>query len=493
TISSINDPPIAADDVATTSVNRPVDIPVLANDTDPEGDTFSIQGTSTANGGTVLSNGQTVTYTPSANFLGTDRFTYTVIDEREASSSAFVDVTVAQTGNPPALVDDDFSTNEDTSVVLNVLANDQYAGVLNVVSVTNSPYATNVINVDNTVTMTPVGDVFGPMEFSYTVQADNGWYATANVRVLVISVNDPPVANDDRTVTATRPVTLDVLNNDTDIDGAAFTVIGVTNPANGTAVINADFSITYTPGAGFNNEDTFNYTLEDFGSATDVAQVRVAYNANCTGSNQHCDWDVSNGCETDTNIEDSDCGACGVRCHSQYACVGGTCVPNCPDGRLECDNQMGNGCEINGDTNAQHCGSCANACPPGQSCDAGSCAGCPSGYEDCDGDTGNGCEANLTADPGHCGGCDTACGTGEYCVSSTCDANCGTGTADCDNDVNNGCEVDTDVDTSHCGDCATACGSGESCDAGTCISGCPTGFEDCDGNTANGCEANLSG
>ena len=66
----------------------------------------------------------TITYTPNTNFNGADSFTYTVIDGNGGSAVATVDVTVTAVNDDPTAVDDGAVTNEDTPVVINVLAND---------------------------------------------------------------------------------------------------------------------------------------------------------------------------------------------------------------------------------------------------------------------------------------------------------------------------------------------------------------------------------
>ena len=91
--------PVAGDDVAGTTVNRAVGLPIarlLANDTDPDHDTLTLAlpaGTTTE-GGTVAISGSNVRYTPPTDFDGTDTFTYEVDDGWEHSDTATVTVRV---------------------------------------------------------------------------------------------------------------------------------------------------------------------------------------------------------------------------------------------------------------------------------------------------------------------------------------------------------------------------------------------------------------
>ncbi|MFD0462869.1 Ig-like domain-containing protein [Microvirga aerilata] len=91
-----NTAPVAADDSATTNQGTPVTITVLANDTDSNGDTLTVSAI-TANathGTTTLNSNGTITYTPTANYLGDDSFTYSISDGRGGSDTATVNLTI---------------------------------------------------------------------------------------------------------------------------------------------------------------------------------------------------------------------------------------------------------------------------------------------------------------------------------------------------------------------------------------------------------------
>lgn len=95
-------------------------------------------------------------------------------------------------------------------------------------------------------------------------------------RVILAGPNDPPVARDDSVTTLQdTPVTVRVLENDSDPNDDPLTVVDVTQPANGTATINPDQTVTYTPNPGFTGTDTFTYTISD-GLETATARVTVA-------------------------------------------------------------------------------------------------------------------------------------------------------------------------------------------------------------------------
>jgi 5-hydroxyisourate hydrolase-like protein (transthyretin family) len=94
-VRSDNRPPVAVDDAASTPYRIPVTIPVLANDTDPDGDPLTVVAVGRPKHGKVAINaGKTLTYTPNADFSGKDAVTYAVSDGHGGTAKATVRVTV---------------------------------------------------------------------------------------------------------------------------------------------------------------------------------------------------------------------------------------------------------------------------------------------------------------------------------------------------------------------------------------------------------------
>ncbi|MGE0452153.1 MAG: Ig-like domain-containing protein [Vicinamibacteria bacterium] len=95
TVAPVNDPPVAQPDTATTTANTPVSIPVLANDSDPDGDALGVAALGNPTYGTVsLDSSGAVVYTPAAGFSGSDSFTYYVSDGTPSRAAGTVSVTV---------------------------------------------------------------------------------------------------------------------------------------------------------------------------------------------------------------------------------------------------------------------------------------------------------------------------------------------------------------------------------------------------------------
>jgi len=94
--------PTANNDSATTDEDTPIDINVLANDTEPDGDTLSVDSvTQGANGAVSINPNKTVHYAPNLNFFGSDSFTYTIDDGHGGQSTATVNVTVNAVNDAP--------------------------------------------------------------------------------------------------------------------------------------------------------------------------------------------------------------------------------------------------------------------------------------------------------------------------------------------------------------------------------------------------------
>ena len=103
-VAPANDPPTAKDDKLKTKEDTPATIDVLANDTEVDNELITISEITHGKGGSVtINNDGTLTYTPKANFYGTDAFTYTVTDRGGEKDTATVKVEVGKANDPPVI------------------------------------------------------------------------------------------------------------------------------------------------------------------------------------------------------------------------------------------------------------------------------------------------------------------------------------------------------------------------------------------------------
>ena len=196
TIDVTNNPPTPEDDEAETDEDAvvPVNIDVLANDTDPDNDDLGISSAFAANGTVEIDdNGtandptdDTLDYTPYADFSGTDVIVYWVYDEYDRYASAIVEATVNPDPDNPLAADDDAQILKNAEdVPIDVLAND-YDGdgdTLTVTAVTQGSHGT-VAYTATGVTYTPDNNYTGSDTFTYTV-SDGTTTDTATVNVTV--------------------------------------------------------------------------------------------------------------------------------------------------------------------------------------------------------------------------------------------------------------------------------------------------------------------
>ncbi|MBV2134264.1 tandem-95 repeat protein, partial [Pseudomonas sp. MAP12] len=292
TVTAVNDAPVAVDDAASTAEDSVLtgSVELDANDSDLDGDSLSVvAGTfATAQGGsiTIAADGS-YSYTPAANFHGTDSVDYTVTDG-SLSDVGTLTITVTPVNDTPDAVNDSVTVAEDSgTTVINVLGNDSTGPdsgeTLTVTGVTQPAVGGSVSLVGGVVSFTPDANWNGTTSFTYTVSDGNGGSDTATVDVTVTPVNDAPVAVDDAASTAedsvlTGSVELDA--NDTDLDGDSLSVVAGTfaTAQGGSITIAADGSYSYTPAANFHGTDSVDYTVTD-GSLSDVGTLTITVTA----------------------------------------------------------------------------------------------------------------------------------------------------------------------------------------------------------------------
>jgi gliding motility-associated-like protein len=275
TVAPFNHPPVANNDITSTAKNQSQLIAVLINDNDPDNNPIKVTNTTTPIHGSVTQFGNTIVYTPNANYIGLDSFTYTICDTSVLKPNVLCDVATVYVlvvdslhNNPPVANVDIAVTTMNTAVTVNQIANDNDPDFnpIHTTTILGTPnHGAAVLNANGTITYTPNPGFVGMDTVQYIINDTS--LLTPNVLAdtgfVIITVNPAPplVANPDYATTIEEtPVTITILSNDVTSNLPTSTTITV-SPSNGTAVLNPNGTITYNPNSGFNGNDTLIYTL----------------------------------------------------------------------------------------------------------------------------------------------------------------------------------------------------------------------------------------
>jgi lysophospholipase L1-like esterase len=336
-----NTAPVAQNDSGTTTAQTPLTINVLSNDSDLDGDPLTISrfDSLSAGGGSIsLNPNNTLTYSPTATFSGNDRFSYSISDGKGGTSSATVSVAVAAATSPvpPAPAATSKIRLEAESLTLKGYVSEaasvasggaraKLSSSSGTISTTLAPsFTAGLYNI--TISYADENDGQSPMELRIGGRLVDSWVFNQDPAVpegfvqvqRTVSVsqqlgpgtkielkgiqnkgefarvdyielervgtvppptNRAPVAqNDSANTTVQNPITINVLGNDSDLDGDPLTISGFDSRSagGGTVILNANKTLTYTPTATFSGNDSFSYSISDGKGGTSSATVSVA-------------------------------------------------------------------------------------------------------------------------------------------------------------------------------------------------------------------------
>lgn len=179
----------------------------------------------------------------------------------------------------PTAVNDTAATTWRVPVTINALGNDTDpdSDALRITKITQPSVGVARI-VNNKIKFTPKTNFVGLVTLAYTISDSHNHNASAIVSINVgVGINHAPNAVEDApTTNHTVPVIIDILKNDTDLDGDTLTITSITQPPLGTtATLNADNTVTFDP-KGKVGSHAFSYTISDGFGGTDTAVVTIA-------------------------------------------------------------------------------------------------------------------------------------------------------------------------------------------------------------------------
>lgn len=261
---------------------------LLGNDNNLGGDSLSATLVAGPSNGVLLLNPDgSFSYTPNADFSGTDNFTYRANNSTVNGNLATVTIAVTAVNDAPVASNDSYVVTEDNSLVVDapgVLGNDNDLDDNSLTAALVSTTTNGVLNFnsDGSFTYAPNPDFTGTDTFTYVANDGSSDGNVAMVAITVTALNDIPVAQNDgyktiggSVLTVAAP---GVLANDTDADSNPLAAIMVTGPLFGTVTFKPDGSFEYIPVANFTGTDSFSYKVTDGSSDSNVAMVTITVN-----------------------------------------------------------------------------------------------------------------------------------------------------------------------------------------------------------------------
>ena len=290
TIAPVNPGPDAVDDTTIAPNSNPIVVPLLANDTDPDGDPLTILGTPTVSAaqGTLAFDGTNWVFTPAAGFVGNAIISYSIQDQDGGADEAFHTVTV--TNAPPTPLDPPGTPYINPLNPNNIIvpATDNFAVSIDLdacfTDANGDPLTFTIgtlpswVSYDPTTHVlsgTPPVDNAGNFTIPVTVADTRGGFLNASLTIA--PVNPGPDARDDSTTTAYgKVVAVELLANDTDPDGDPIMVVSASVPASQGSVAFDGTRWIFTPARGFEGTATISYTIRDQDGGTSSATHTVA-------------------------------------------------------------------------------------------------------------------------------------------------------------------------------------------------------------------------
>ena len=265
-----NDAPVAIAQNVTTAEDTAKAITLAA--TDADGNTLTYSITTQPTHGTLSGTAPNLTYTPTANYNGSDSLTFKANDGTLDSASATVSINVTTANDLPVAVAQSVSTAEETAKAITLAATDLDGDSLTY-AVVAAPTHGNLSGATPNLTYTPAANYNGADSFTFKANDGTGDSAIVTVSINVTAVNDAPAAVAQNITTAEDTAKLVTLSG-TDTDGNTLTYAVTAQPAHGTLSGTAP-NLTYTPTANFNGSDSFAFKVNDGTVDSLIATVSI--------------------------------------------------------------------------------------------------------------------------------------------------------------------------------------------------------------------------
>jgi large repetitive protein len=278
-LAAVNDPPVAVGETNAAVMNTGLNGSVAGNDSDPEGSalTYAVVTPPTSGVLSMQPNGS-YTFMPATNFSGQVNVVYSVCDPQGLCSNATLVINVISTNNNPVALSETVNGLEDNTLSGSVALNDSDPD--------NQPLqysfdevAANGLFIGNsngTFSFVPDPNWFGTLVIGYQACDPIGACATAQLTLVLASVNDAPVALDDQiSTTEDDPISGSLASNASDVDDLTLFFSVFNGPSNGAIAMSANGSYVYTPEPNFFGTDELTYQVCDDDNACAQAVLTI--------------------------------------------------------------------------------------------------------------------------------------------------------------------------------------------------------------------------
>ncbi|EPT9253180.1 tandem-95 repeat protein [Vibrio alginolyticus] len=290
TVTPVNDAPEPQDQAFTVGEDGLLtftDADLLTGATDVEGDNLTVEGvTYTGADGVLTDNGDgTYSFAPNENFNGDVNFTFDVSDGTD-TVTANIDVSVTPENDPPVAGSTSYTVHEDNSITISdeqLLANS--SDIEGDVAISSVSYSGNdgvlEINGDGTYTFSPNENFTGDVSLDVVVVDEDGAVDTTTAGIIVLEVNDPPIAGTTSyTIDEDEVITISaeqLLANSSDIEGEVALDSVSYSGSEGIFTDNGDGTFSFAPNQNFNGEVNLDVVVvdEDGATASTTANIDV--------------------------------------------------------------------------------------------------------------------------------------------------------------------------------------------------------------------------
>lgn len=266
-----NTPPVADEQAVETAEDTPVSITLTGSDFDGDLLTFSVIDSPAH--GTLTGTAPDLLYTPWSNYFGSDAFTFVANDGMSNSLEAVVSINVTPVNDAP-VADGNLSLvlNEDGAVSFTLPVSDVDNDVLTLVVKANLSHGALSGEVPN-LTYTPDPEFFGEDSFSYTVSDGLVESNEAQVFFTINSVNDKPIAYDDRLLLPEDyQIKFSLEGFDGDSDPLIYIIL--TQPLHG-ELVGEGSSYRFIAEPNYFGPDSFTFKVNDGQEDSDPATVTI--------------------------------------------------------------------------------------------------------------------------------------------------------------------------------------------------------------------------